>query len=409
MNITPATGGLTRTRADELLRTYRDGLLNDTIPFWFPRCVDTVHGGYWTCLDRDGTLLDDDKSVWFQGRAAWTLSELYNTVEKRPEWLEMARSGIEFLRKHCFDADGRMFFLVTTDGKPLRKRRYVFSECFACAAFAAYARASGDQRAAEDAVKLLRSIERYFTTPGLLEPKVNPQTRPMKGLVAPMILTVTAQVVRQNLGDSGSADLGCTDLITRCIDRIRRDFMKPELRALLETVGPNGEFIDHQGGRTINPGHAIEAAWFILQEAKYRANDKDLIRTGLTILDWMWEWGWDKEYGGILYFRDVKGGPCFEYWQDMKFWWPHNETIIATLMAYQLTGDARYARWHTMVHDWAYKHFADPEFGEWYGYLHRDGRPSHRAKGTHWKGPFHFPRMQLVCWKLLEEGVPLAD
>ena len=118
------------------------------------------------------------------------------------------------------------------------------------------------------------------------------------------------------------------------------------------------------------------------------------------MLDWMWERGWDREYGGILYFVDVNGLPVQEYWHDMKFWWPQNEAIIATLLAYQLTGESKYAQWHSMIHDWAYSHFPDAEHGEWFGYLHRDGSISSTAKGNLWKGPFHLPRMQLICWQI---------
>ena len=150
------------------------------------------------------------------------------------------------------------------------------------------------------------------------------------------------------------------------------------------------------------PGHAIEAAWFILNESIYRNHDPRLKQLGLTILDWMLDWGWDQEYGGILYYRDVKNLPIQEYWQDMKFWWPHNEAIIATLLAYQITGDEKYARWHQMIHQWAYQYFPDREYGEWYGYLHRDGRISVLLKGNFWKGPFHLPRMQLNTWKIIE-------
>ncbi len=160
---------------------------------------------------------------------------------------------------------------------------------------------------------------------------------------------------------------------------------------------------NYQRARILCPGHAIEAAWFTLHEAKQRNNDPRLITLGTTILDRMWEWGWDKEYGGIIYYRDARGLPVQEYWQDMKFWWPQNEAIIATLLAYQMTGDEKYAQWHQMIHDWTYKHFPDPEYGEWFGYLHRDGRISVPLKGNLWKGPFHLPRMQLYCWKLLEE------
>ncbi|MFT5110341.1 MAG: N-acylglucosamine 2-epimerase [Pseudoalteromonas tetraodonis] len=170
----------------------------------------------------------------------------------------------------------------------------------------------------------------------------------------------------------------------------------------METVGPSGELIDHFDGRTLNPGHAMECAWFILHEAKHRGGDTQLLALGTKMLDWMWEIGWDKEHGGILYFKDVKGLPVQEYWHDMKFWWPQNETIIATLLAHQLTGDAKYEQWHRQVHDWAYAHFPDKENGEWYGYLHRDGRISSTLKGNLWKGFFHFPRMQWYCWQLLK-------
>ena len=127
---------------------YENQLLNDTVPFWFPRSYDTEHGGFLLMRDADGSLIDDDKAVWIQGRATWLLSTLYNTVEKKQEWLDGAKLGYDFLNKHCFDTDGQMFFHVTREGKPIRKRRYFFSETFAVIAFAAYCKASGDEEAA---------------------------------------------------------------------------------------------------------------------------------------------------------------------------------------------------------------------------------------------------------------------
>ena len=385
-------------RIDELIAVYRDGLLNDTLPFWINHSVDSLHGGFMFCLDRDGSVIDTDKGMWQQGRFTWLLATLYNTVQKRERWLELAAHGVDYIRRHGFDDDGRMFFTTTRDGRPVRKRRYVFSEVFATIALAAFAKASGDRQAATEARDLFRLVIRYGTTPGLIEPKVNPQTRPAKSMSLPMMMLSIAQVLRETIGDEL-----CDEWIERSIAEIRHDFVKPELEAVMETVGPNGELIDHFDGRTLNPGHAIEAAWFVLAEAKYRDNDPELIDLGTTMLDWMWRRGWDEEHGGILYFRDVHGLPVQEYWQDMKFWWPQNEAIIATLMAYQLTGDEKYAGWHRDIHDWTYRHFPDPEYGEWYGYLHRDGRVSVPLKGNLWKGPFHLPRMQLYCWKLLEE------
>ncbi|MFT5410882.1 MAG: N-acylglucosamine 2-epimerase [Verrucomicrobiales bacterium] len=386
---------MTPERTAELCAIYRDGLLDDTIPFWFPRCIDAEHGGFFGSFDADGTLVDSDKSVWQQGRKTWMLATLYNTVEARPEWLEWAKSGAEFLESHCFDDDGRMFFHVTQDGRPIRKRRYIFSETFACIAFAALSKATGDARLAERATELFEVIVRHYDDPSLFDPKFT-DTRPGKGLGLPMILMVTAQVMRENLGTDVDA------LIDRIVDEVRRDFINHEYQCVMETVGPSGELIDHFDGRTLNPGHAMECAWFILHEAKHRGGDTQLLALGTKMLDWMWEIGWDKEHGGILYFKDVKGLPVQEYWHDMKFWWPQNETIIATLLAHQLTGDAKYEQWHRQVHDWAYAHFPDKENGEWYGYLHRDGRISSTLKGNLWKGFFHFPRMQWYCWQLLK-------
>jgi N-acylglucosamine 2-epimerase len=387
----------TNTDILQLKEFYTHQLLIDTVPFWFPRSIDEEYGGYLFMRDQDGTLLDDDKAVWIQGRAAWLLSTLYNTVEPRQEWLDGARSGIEFLNKHCFDTDGQMFFHVTRKGSPIRKRRYFFSETFAVIAMAAYAKASGDEAVAEKSRYLLGKCIEYATKPGLLPPKFE-ATRPSKGIGVPMIMINTAQQLRETIGDSR-----CDGYIDQWIKEIETDFVKHDIKCVMEQVAPDGSIIDHIDGRTLNPGHAMEGAWFILHEAKYRNNDAHLIKLGCTMLDYMWERGWDKEYGGILYYRDVYGKPVQEYWQDMKFWWPHNEAIIATLLAYTLTGDEKYARWHKMVHDYAYSKFHDPVNGEWYGYLHRDGSIAQTAKGNLFKGPFHLPRQEWYCMQLLNE------
>jgi N-acylglucosamine 2-epimerase len=392
---------------------YKKQLLEDTIPFWFPRSIDREHGGYLLMRDADGALIDDDKAVWIQGRAAWMLSTLYNTIEPREEWLDGAKAGIDFLLTHCFDTDGRMFFHVTRDGRPIRKRRYFFSETFATIAFSAYAKAlaskagtalgSGNEASkqaeamAEKARELFGQCIRYASEPGLLTPKFT-DTRPAKGIGVPMIMINTAQQVRETIGDPR-----CDEWISKWIAEIERDFVKDDIRCVMEQVAPDGSIIDHIDGRTLNPGHAMEGAWFILHEARYRNNDRHLIDLGCRMLDYMWERGWDKEHGGILYFKDIYNKPVQEYWQDMKFWWPHNEVIIATLLAHLMTGDQKYLDWHEQVRNWAYEHFHDKLNGEWYGYLHRDGSIAQTAKGNLFKGPFHLPRQEWYCYMLLRD------
>lgn len=392
-----------KTDLAQLRDFYQRQLLENTIPFWFPRSYDREYGGYLLMRDGNGELLDDDKAVWIQGRAAWMLSTLYNTVAPEPEWLEGAKYGIDFLQRHCFDTDGRMFFHMARNGQPLRKRRYFFSETFAVIATAAYAQATGSETVAEFSRELFGKCLEYASNPGLLPAKFT-GARPARGIGIPMIMMNTAQQLRATIGDNR-----CDAWIDRWIQEIETFFVKDDIRCVMETVAPDGSIIDHIDGRTLNPGHAIEGAWFILHEARHRGNDPHLTALGCRMLDYMWERGWDKEYGGILYFRDVYDKPVQEYWQDMKFWWPHNEAIIATLLAYLMTGNDKYARWHQQVHNYAYGHFHDKKNGEWFGYLHRDGSIAQTAKGNLFKGPFHLPRQEWYCLQILQEHLAAME
>lgn len=380
----------------ECQKRYNEDLTENILPFWLKYGLDRVNGGVYTCVDRDGTLMDSTKSVWFQGRCAFVYSFAYNNIERRPEYLEMAKSCLDFIEDHCFDTDGRMFFEVTADGRPLRRRRYVFSECFATIAMSEYSIATGDRAYAEKSLKLFKEIQRFISTPGILEPKYLP-TQPGRGHSITMILINTAACVRRAIQDPA-----LDEQISRSIEELKL-FIKPEYKALLETVGPNGELIDTLGGRVINPGHCIETAWFLLEESKHRGWDEEIKKMALQILDWSWDWGWDEQYGGIINFRDCKGFPAQDYSQDMKFWWPQTEAVIAMLYAYEASGDERYLEMHRMANEWMYKYLPDNENGEWYGYLHRDGSVAQPAKGNLFKGPFHIPRMLIKSSMLINE------
>lgn len=375
---------------------YRKDLTENILPFWLEHGLDRVNGGVYTCVDRRGELMDSTKSVWFQGRCAFVYAYAYNNVERRPEYIEMSRSCIDFIEKHCFDTDGRMYFEVTADGRPLRKRRYVFSECFAAIAMSEYSIATGNGEYARKALSLFKEILRFIDTPGILEPKYLP-TQQSRGHSITMILINTAACIRRVISDPV-----LDERITESIDQIGRYFMHPEYKALLEMTGPDGEIIDTLAGRVINPGHCIETSWFLLDEARHR-DDEEIARMALTIFDWSWQWGWDNEFGGIINFRDCKGYPAQDYSQDMKFWWPQTEAIIATLCAYEATGDTRYLEMHQLVSDWAYEHMPDDAYGEWFGYLHRDGSVAQPAKGNLFKGPFHIPRMMIKSILVIDE------
>jgi N-acylglucosamine 2-epimerase len=386
---------------EDWAKTYKEDLTTNIMPFWMKNGWDRVNGGVYTCVNRDGSLMDSTKSVWFQGRFAFVCSFAYNNVEKNTEWLKAAKSTIDFIEKYCFDKDGHMYFSVTKDGKPLRKRRYVFSETFAAIAMSEYALASGDMSYAEKAMKIFTDTQRFLATPGFLEPKFEPIVNLQSHSIIMILINVGSRI------RAVIKDPKLTEQIDESIGKLKKYFMHPEFKALLESVGPNGEFVDTNMTRTINPGHCIETSWFIMEESRLRGWDKDLLDTALTIFNWSFDWGWDKQYGGIINFRDCKNLPPQDYSQDMKFWWPQCETIISSLYAYWATKDEKYLERHKIISDWTYSHFPDKEYGEWYGYLHRDGTVAQPAKGNLYKGPFHIPRMMteayVLCQNILKE------
>lgn len=377
--------------------SYKKDLTENIMPFWMKYGLDRENGGVYTCVDRDGSLMDTTKSVWFQGRFAFICSFAYNNVEKNQEWLDAAKSTLEFIEKHCFDEQGHMYFSVTAEGKPLRKRRYVFSETFAAIAMSEYALATGDQHLAKRAIQVFEDTQRFLATPGFLPAKFEADVK-LQGHSIVMILINVGSCIRKVVDDPK-----LTQQIDESIEKLKKYFIHPEFKCLLETVGENGEFIDTNMTRTINPGHCIETSWFIMEEAKLRGWDKPMLDMALQVFDWSWDWGWDKQYGGIINFRDCKNLPPQDYSQDMKFWWPQCETIIASLYAYLGTGDEKYLYRHERISEWTYAHFPDAEYGEWYGYLHRDGTVAQPAKGNLYKGPFHVPRMMIKGYMLCQE------
>lgn len=377
--------------------SYKKDLTENIMPFWMEYGLDRENGGVYTCVNRDGSLMDTTKSVWFQGRFAFICSFAYNNVEKNQEWLDAAKSTLEFIEKHCFDEQGHMYFSVTAEGKPLRKRRYVFSETFAAIAMSEYALATGDQHWAKRAIQVFEDTQRFLATPGFLPAKFEADVK-LQGHSIVMILINVGSCIRKVVNNPK-----LTQQIDESIEKLKKYFIHPEFKCLLETVGENGEFIDTNMTRTINPGHCIETSWFIMEEAKLRGWDKPMFDLALQVFDWSWDWGWDKQYGGIINFRDCKNLPSQDYSQDMKFWWPQCETIIASLYAYLGTGDEKYLYRHERISEWTYAHFPDAEYGEWYGYLHRDGTVAQPAKGNLYKGPFHIPRMMIKGYMLCQE------
>ena len=375
---------------------YRRELFDQVVPFWLRHSLDHQHGGQFTCLDRDGTVFDTDKAMWLQGRALWMFAKLYNTVQQRDEWLVAARHQYDFIMRHGFASDGRMFFALSADGRPLRKRRYIFTETFAVIGLAEYARATGDSAALQRAVDTYRLVIDLLQKPGALPSKILLPERRGKSHSLSMILLATTQELRL----AAPPDPLYDRIVDEALRQIINHFLDESAAAVFEQLSPSNQRLDTAEGRKLTPGHAMESAAFILHEAQARADDS-LIAPALKMIDYSMQRGWDAEYGGLLYFVDVDGKPPTQLEWDMKLWWPHSEALYALLLAWHISRDAKYADWFTQMHDYTFAHFPDDEYGGWYGYLRRDGSLSTPLKGGMWKGFFHTPRALWLCWRLL--------
>ena len=389
---------------EKYYQTFYSELFDSCAPFWLNNARDEKNGGILNCVDRTGKVYSTDKSVWMQGRTAWTYSYLCNSFGKRTDFLGFAKSCLDFENAHCFDTDGRMYFTVTAEGKPLRKRRYWFSETFYIIGNAEYYMATGDETALTNAVKCFDFVYQMYLDPACDPYKITPKgiasTRSLKSLARPMIMLNVASIMRS--ADAKNAQK-YHDIITGLIEDIKV-FHKPEMHCMLEAVTEKGEYLSEASeGRIVNPGHDIECAWFLLEEGIYR-NDEDLKTFAKTVFDEAIVRGWDETYGGILYFKDVEGNPVEAYEHDMKLWWPHNEAMIASLMLYKTFGEEKYKEWFEKVTDYAFTHFSDREYGEWFGYLRRDGVPTQPpCKGHTYKGAFHVMRMLAKVCNLLKD------
>ena len=381
----------------QLAKQYKSELLDKVVPFWLEKSQDLEHGGYFTCLERNGDVFDTDKFVWLQGREVWMFATLYNKVEKRQEWLDCAIQGAEFLKKHGHDGNLNWYFALDREGNPLVEPYNIFSYTFAVIAFGQLSIATGNQEYADIAKRTFDIVLSKVDNPKGKWNKAAPGARSLKSFALPMILCNVALEIEPLL----DADF-MEKTINTCIHEVMDVFYRPELGLIVEHLSTEGELVDCFDGRLLNPGHAIEAMWFIMDLGK-RLGRQDLIEKAVQIALNEAEYGWDKKHGGIFYFMDRLGRPCQQLEWDQKLWWVHIEALITMLKGYQLTGNTKCLEWFERVHNYVWTHFTDNEYPEWFGYLNRQGEVLLSLKGGKWKGCFHVPRGLFQCWQILED------
>lgn len=370
-------------------------LFENVIPFWEKHSPDWNHGGYYNCLDGDGTVYDTRKHVWLQARQVWMFSKLFNDVEQNLRWLKIAELGVNFIRDHAIQKNGRVYFSLNEEGEPLWIQRKIFSECFYTMAVAEYGRASDQIELLNEAKSELERIWEWSTDLTKVGRPAFKGNIPSQSLAIPMILLNVIEEVSGNQPNNYSRE------VDECIRQILLH-VDEERQLVYETVHKDGSHIDSIEGRLLNPGHAIEAGWFLQHWAR-RLKRTDIGEKALNMTRWSFTKGWDEKYGGIFYFLDSGGYSPTQLEWFMKLWWPHTEAMYAFLLNFSITGSKQDWEIFKRVKEYTFKHFPDKEYGGWFGYLNREGGITHTFKGGPYKGCFHVPRSLWLCWRLLKD------
>ncbi len=376
-------------------KLYLDELTQEVVPFWEKHSIDSEYGGFYTCINSDHEVYDTDKFLWLQARQVWTFATLYDRLEKKKIWFEIAQSGSDFLEKFGHDGDYNWFFSLQRDGQPLVMPYNIFSYTFACMAMGKMHHITREKKYKIVVDETLKKIIQREAKPKDRWDKSYPDTRPLKNFALPMILCN----LFNELGDlvpEGEKEKH----IHACVNEIFDLFWDEKRGVILENISLEGSFSDTFDGRLINPGHGLEAMWFIM-DLGVQLERKDWIDRAVKMALSIVDKGWDKEHGGIFYFLDAEGQPPQQLEWDQKLWWVHLEAMICFLRGYELTGSKVCWGWFKKTHHYAWQHFRDKERGgEWYGYLNRFGEVFLPLKGGKWKGCFHVPRALFQLYEI---------
>ena len=365
---------------------YRSELLDRTIPFWLKYGIDWERGGICTCISDEGKVLSGDKYIWSQLRAIWTFSALYNRIERKQEYLDVATHIFNFITRYGRNEKGEWYFCLDQNGKPLFDgATSIYCDGFAIYGFTEYARATGNQQAIDLARQAFANVQLRLARPGSY------QTHPLPipaGTKAHGISMIFASAFGE-LGDY-LKDCSIVDASLVHAHQVMDVFLRPERQRLYEFVNLDNSLMEMPPGRVVNPGHVIESMWFMIHIFQ-RENNQSRIRQAIDAIKWHLELGWDAESDGIFLARDAEGSFWADKW-DTKIWWVHTEALYALLLAYSISKEDWCLTWFQRVHDYSFSHYPVPGYGEWIQNLDRLGHELKSTIALPVKDPFHLSR-----------------
>jgi N-acylglucosamine 2-epimerase len=393
MHITP--------RFVDLLAIYRAELLERVVPFWLSHAIDWQNGGILTCISDEGQVLSTDKYMWSQLRAIWTFSALYNKIEPKQEWLDVARHIFDFAKKYGRDEQGQWVFCVSNEGRILQGATSIYADGFAIYGLTEFARATGDPEAIDLALATYENVQRRLARPG----SYNTEPYPLpEGVKAHGISMIFAHVFDE-LGHFLDNKEIIQAAFIHAMEIMQVYRQRADRNLIYEFVNLDGSLINSPRGRAIVPGHAIESMWFMIHFFQ-KLGDGVHTEWAIDTIKRHVELGWDEEYGGLLLSVDAEGGEPWWKFADSKIWWPHTEALYALLLAYEISKKQWCLDWFEKVHNYAFSHYPVTPHGEWTQKLDRQGNKFTETVALPVKDPFHLPRALIFCIQVLQR---LAD
>jgi N-acylglucosamine 2-epimerase len=379
-----------------LLDLYRRTLVDDVVPWWICHGIDP-DGPINSCIGDDGQLINRDRWNWSQWRAVWVFSKLYNSIEARPQWLEVAQGIYKFAAAHGPLEDGHWPLLLDGNGTVQNGYSSLYVDGFALYGLTELYRATRDPEVLALARGTFEAAERalHHRLPPPTFPYPIPEGRINHGIS--MIFSLAYYELAEATGDREAQAAAQSHH-----HRVMNQFLRADRDLVLEWIAHDGAELPSPEGTACVPGHAIESMWFQIHIAR-SSGDRAMIDRAVKTIRTHLERGWDEEYGGLLLAIDADGGDEVGWpHAETKLWWPHTEALYATLLAHEMCGEPWCLEWHERIREYSFAHYPVQEHGEWRQKLDRQGQPLTETICLPVKDPFHLPRALIYCVESLE-------
>lgn len=406
--------------------------LNDELSLWYPLCLDTVYGGYYSDINYKWELDGPQtKMIVTQARHVWSNSVLALYFADNEIYLKTAHHGFEFLKDVMWDSEyGGFYNLVDREGNVIKENgkiiKRAYGIAFAIYGLAAYYKASGNKEALELARKTFEWLEEHSYDPeyggyfqflsreGNVYKEGYGNTPPKDQNTMIHILECFTELYKvwpnEKLKERLSSSLQIIrDIITTEKGHMnlffKRDWTPISYRDSTPEIREENYEFDH-----VSFGHDIETAYLMMEASEVLGIENDTLTLSIAkkMVDHTLNNGWDKKNGGIFdrgyYFP---GESKLTIIKNTKEWWAQFETLNSCLIMSKLFPHDSLNYYDKFLAQWNYiKHYLwDADYGGWY-WGGTDIIPAIKnyPKAQIWKGNYHTTRALINCLKNLSHS-----